>query len=82
MSEQALKFGDIVINKNEFHTSKQASALNLLDANKIVVSDKFKHSHDGFKYFIGYLYDEHVIRPLCIILPQMSGYIKYLNNGG
>ena len=49
MSEQTLKFGDIVINKKEFHASKQASALNLVDANKIVVSDKFKHSDDGFK---------------------------------
>ena len=82
MSEQTLKFGDIVINKKEFHTSKQASALNLLDANKIVVSDKFKHSDDGFKYSIDYLYDDDVIRPLCIILPQMSEYIKYFNNGG
>ena len=55
MSEQTLKFGDIVVNKREFHASKQAIALNLVNTNKIVVSDKFKHSDDGFKYFIGYL---------------------------
>ena len=30
MSEQTLKFGDIVVNKQEFHASKQAIALNLL----------------------------------------------------
>ena len=44
----------------------------------------------GSKYFIGYLHDDDddddddddLIRPLCIILPQMSGYIKYLDNGG
>ena len=41
-----------------------------------------KHSHDGFKYLIGYLHDDNVIRPLYIILPQMSGYIKYSDNGG
>ena len=70
MSEQILKFGDIVINKREFHASKQAIALNLVNANKIVVSDKFKHNDDGFKYFIGYLHDDNVI----IILPQMSEY--------
>ena len=23
-----------------------------------------------------------MLKPLCIILPQMSGYIKYLQNGG
>ena len=60
-----------MVNKREFYASKQAIALNLVNTNKIVVSDKFKHSDDGFKYFIGY-YDD-LIRPLCIILPQMSG---------
>ena len=34
------------------------------------------------KYFIGYLHDDDVIRPLCIILPQMSGYVKYFDNSG
>ena len=42
--------------------------------------DKFKHSDGGFKYFIGYKEDE-IIKPLCIILPQMTGYIKYFENG-
>ena len=52
MSEHTLKFGDIVVNKKEFHVSKQAIALNLVNRNKIVVSDKFKHSDDGFKYLL------------------------------
>ena len=84
MSEQTLKFDDIVVNKREFHASKQAIALNLVNTNKIVVSEIFKHSDDGFKYFIGYSHDDDdvVIRPLCIVLPQMSGYIKYFDNGG
>ena len=30
---------------------------------------------------MGYLHDDDVIKPLCIILPQMSGYIKYFDNG-
>ena len=82
MSEQTLKFGDIVVNKREFHESKQAIALKLVDTSQIVASDKFKHTDDGSKHFIGYLHDDDVIRPLCIILPQMSGYIKYFDNGG
>ena len=65
MSEQTLKFGDIVVNKRELHTSKQAIALNLVNTNKIVVYDKFKHNDDGFKYFIGYLHDDDVIR--CVL---------------
>ena len=35
----------------------------------------------SFKYFIGYK-DGNIIRLLCIILPQMSGYIKYFEDKG
>ena len=45
----------------------------------IVTSDKFKHSAEGFKYFVGYQEDE-IVKSLCIILPEMSGYIKYFEN--
>ena len=38
---------------------------------KVVVSDRFKHSDEGFKYFIGYQEGE-IVKPLYIILPQMS----------
>ena len=45
-----------------------------------MISDKFKHSDDDFKCFIGYKEGE-IIKPLCIILPQMSGYIKRFEKG-
>ena len=48
----------------------------LVNVDQIVICYKFKQSDDGFKYFIGYQEGE-IIKPLCIILPQMSGYIKY-----
>ena len=67
-----------MVNKKEFHKSKQPIDLNL---DQIVVSDRFKHSDDGFKYFIGCKEGE-IVKPLCIILPQMTGYIKYFENGG
>ena len=81
ISEKTLKFNSIKVNKKEFHKSKQAIDLDSVDTDKIVVSDKFKHSEEGYKYFIGYQEDEIVI-PLRIILPQMNGYIKYFENGG
>ena len=81
MSEKTLKFDNIRVNKKEFHKSKQPIDLNLINADQKVVSDKFKHSDDGFKYFIGYKEGE-IVKPLCIILPQMTGYIKYFENGG
>ena len=77
MSEKTLKFDNIRVNKKEFHKSKQPIDLDLINVDQIVVSDKFKHSDDGFKYFIGYK-EGNIIKPLCIILPQMSGYIKTL----
>ena len=52
-----------------------------MKVDQIVVSDKLKHSDGGFKYFIGYKEGE-IVKPLCIILPQMTGYIKYFENGG
>ena len=52
-----------------------------VNVDQIVVSGKFKHNNEGFKYFIGYQKGE-MFKALCIILPQMSGYIKYFENGG
>ena len=82
MSKQTIKFNDIVVNKKEFYVSKQVIPLDSANTNNIVVSYRIKHNDDGFKYFIGYSHDDNVIRPLCIVLPQMSGYIKYFDNGG
>ena len=81
MSEQTLKFGENVVNKKDFHASKQAITLDFVDSSKILVSDKFKLTDDSCKFFIGYS-DGDVIKPLCIILPQVSGYIKYFDHVG
>ena len=41
----------------------------------IKISDKFKYSDDGLKHVIGYKEDD-IVKPLCIILPEVSEYIK------
>ena len=81
MSEKTLKFDNIRVNKKEFHKSKQPINLDLINVGQIVVSDKCKYSDAGFNYFISCKEGE-VVKPLCITLPQMSGYIKYFENGG
>ena len=81
MGEKTSKFNNIKVNKKEFHKSKQAIDLDLVDAGKIVVSERFKHSEEGCKYFIICQQDE-IVKPLCIVLPQMNSYIKYFYNGG
>ena len=80
MNEKTRIFDNIRVNKKGFHKSKEPIGLDLVNVDQIV-SDKFKHSDDGFKYFIGYKEGE-IVKPLCIILPQMTGYIKYFENGG
>ena len=69
----------IRVNRKEFHKSKQPINLDLINVDQIVISDKFKHSDGGFKYSIGYK-EGGIVKPLCIMLPQMTGYIKYFEN--
>ena len=80
MSEKTLKFNNIILNKKKFHRSKEPIDLLSVDLDQIVVSYKFKHNDESFKYFFGYLKGE-IIKPLCLILPQMSGCVKYFDNG-
>ena len=81
MGSQKIKFRDKEIDEKEFYSSKQAILLDSVDLSKIVVSSKWKISDTKYKYFCGYL-NSDVIQPLCVILPQMSGYIKYFDDGG
>ena len=44
------------------------------------VSNKWKINDTTCKYSCGYLNND-VIQPSCVILPQISGYIKYFDDG-
>ena len=46
--KMSLKFDEIGIDKKELHKSKKPIDLNIVDTNKIVISDKFKHTDDSF----------------------------------
>ena len=67
--------------KKTFYSSKEAILLDSVDLSKIVVSSRWKLNDTQYKYFCGYLNND-VIKPLCVILPQMNGYIKYFDDGG
>ena len=54
MSEETLTFHNIRLDKKEFHKSKEPIDLLSVNVDKIVVSDKFEHNYEGFKYFIGF----------------------------
>ena len=81
MSLRKIKFGNKEVNKKEFCSLKQAISLDSVDLNKIVVSKKWKINDTTDKHICGYLHND-TIQPLCVILPQMDGYIKYFDDGG
>ena len=79
MSSQKIKFRDKEVDKKKLYSSKEAILLDSVDLSKIVVSSRWKLNDTTYKYFCGYLNND-VIKPLCVILPQVSGYIKYFDN--
>ena len=69
-----------LIKKNSIRLNKLFS-LDSVDLDKIVVSDKWKIHDTTYKYLRGYLNND-TIQPLCVILPQINGNIKYFDDGG
>ena len=53
MSEKTQKCDNIRVDKRELRKSKQPINLDWVNADQIIISGKFKHNDDGFKYFIG-----------------------------
>ena len=80
MSGKSINFNDKKINESNFYKNKKLFGLNDIDVNKILVSKKESYgTKNSLKYFIGYN-DGDVIRPLCIILRQMIGYVKHFDS--
>ena len=62
--------------KSDFYKNKKVAKIDDIKANKILVSKEEPYgTKNSFKYFIGYNADD-VIKPLCIKLSQMTGYLK------
>ena len=81
MSLKKINFGDKEVYRAKFYSPKQVISLDSADLNKIVASKKWKINDTTCKYICGYLYND-TIQPLCVILPQIDGYIKYFDDGG
>ena len=64
------------IEKSTFYKNKTINNIEEIDINNILVSKKEPYGNkNSVKYFIGYN-DNDIIRPLCIRLPQMTGYVR------
>ena len=76
MNAKNVNFGDKKIKKSDFYKNKKVTKIDDIDVNKILVSKEEPYgTKNSFKYFIGYN-DNDVIRPLCMKLPQMIGYVR------
>ena len=73
MSGKNINFDDKKIKKSIFYKSKRIYSTDDIDVKKEPYSTK-----NSLKYFIGYN-DNDIIRPLCIRLPQMTGYARKFN---
>ena len=79
MNGKNINVDDKKIKKSEFYRDKKAFQIDDIDVNKILVSQKEPCStKNALKYFIGYNNND-IIRPLCLTLPQMTGYAKTFN---
>ena len=76
MSGKNINFDDKNIKRSSFYKNKKINNIEDIDVNNILVSKKEPYgTKNSLKYFIGYN-DNDNIRPLCIRLPQMTGYAR------
>ena len=76
-----MKIKKSTVIKSNFHKNRKIFNIHDFDVNKILVSEKETYgTKNSLKYFIGYNDDDNdVIRPLCLKLSQMVGYVKHFD---
>ena len=75
MSGKNINFNDKKIKKSIFYKNKAINNIEDINVNNILVSKKEPYGNkNSFKYFIGYN-DSDIIRPICIRLSEMTGYV-------
>ena len=47
-----------------------------VDIEKVLVSNKISFGEKNYKYFIGYLHNGNKVKPLTVMLPKTSAYVK------
>ena len=75
-AKKVLTFGNVEIEKNKFYLHKTTASLRDVDILKVLVSNQIYFGEKNYKYFIGYLYNDHKVKPLHLILPKTSTIVK------
>ena len=79
MSGKNTNSDDKKIKRSNFYKNKKINNIEDIDVNNILVSKKEQYgTKNSHKYFIGYNENDN-IRPLCIRLPQVTGFAGKFN---
>ena len=62
--------------KKKLYRHKTLILLGDIGIEKLLVSNKISLGEKNYKYFIGYSYNDIKVRPLNIMLPKTSAYVK------
>ena len=76
MGKEILTFSNIEIQKNNFYRHISSIFLGDVDIEKILVSNKISFGEKHYRYFTGYIYNGNKVKPLNIMLPKTSAYVK------
>ena len=64
------------LKKINFTTIKVLFFKKVVDLEKVLVSNRISFFEKNYKYFIGYLHNDDKVKPLHIMLPKTSTYVK------
>ena len=66
----------VILKLNKFYHQKSPFLLKDVDIEKVLVSNKISFGGKNYNRFTGYLYNDNKVRPLHIMLPTTSAYVK------
>ena len=79
MGKEISTLEDTEIEKNKFYHHGTSTFLKNVHIGKVLVSNSILCDAKIYKQFIDYLYNEHKVKPLLIMLPKTSIYVKRCN---
>ena len=76
MAKEIVTFGYIETEKSRCYLNKSPIFLNDVDIEKVLVSKKIFFVKKRYKTFNDYLYNNHKVKPLHIMLHKTSEYVN------
>ena len=78
MSKKTSKLDNIEVNKKDFHLFKQTIALNLVNIDQILISNKFEPNDKGFMMKDDAVVRYHHMYHICIYIYMIYIYIYHI----